>query len=103
MTPLADFKGKIISEKYVYSIPNPARGRRVKLVIHARQAAEIKCTLFTPSSREVLSFSKSIPAGKSVEEVNLGELSNGVYLWLVKARAADGTEERVVRKMAYVR
>ncbi len=101
-TPVPGFDGRIISKKYIYAAPNPARGSHANIVIYTQQAADVSGILFTTSNQEVLSFRHHYSAGKNVKRINISNLANGVYLLLVKARAG-GVEERVIKKIAIVK
>jgi hypothetical protein len=103
MTPIPDFDGKIISKKHIYAAPNPIRGHIANIVIHTQQAAVVSGKLFTTHNREVLSFNRQYYTGKHIEKINVSNLANGVYLLLVTAKAMDGTEERVIKKIALVK
>lgn len=102
-TPIPGFKGKIISKKYIYAAPNPIRGHTANIHIYTKQPAEVSAKLFTTSNQEVLSFRRNYGVGMNVERINMSNLANGVYLLLVKAKSAAGTEERVIKKLALVK
>ncbi|MCD4814720.1 T9SS type A sorting domain-containing protein [bacterium] len=103
-TPIPGFGGKVISKKYIYAAPNPVRGNIAKIVIFTNQPAEVSGILYTTSNQEVLSFRRYYgSSGKHEEHINVSNLANGVYLLLVKAKGADGTKERVIKKIALVK
>lgn len=103
-TPLQDFDGKIIAKKYTYFAPNPARGRYFNFVVHVKQACEVECKLYTTSNRFVLSYQLTCPSpGKYEHREYVGNLANGVYLLLVKAKSDNGTKERLIKKLALIK
>lgn len=103
-TPIPGFAGKIISKDYIYCAPNPARGAYANVVIHTQQAADINVKIFTTTNREVLSFGLNCPSqGRYVKRVYVGNLANGVYFLFVKAKAANGIEEKVKTKIALIK
>lgn len=67
------------------------------------QPAEVTVKMFTTTNKEVMSFNRNYSAGMQVENVNMSNLANGVYFLLVKARAANSTEEKVLKKIALVK
>ncbi len=104
ITPVSNFNGKVICKQHVYAAPNPARGQYANIVIVTAQAAEVSGKLFTTGNQEVLSFRRYYSgSGKQVERIFVNNLANGVYVLLVRARGADGTEERVIRKIAIIK
>lgn len=104
ITPLGGFNGKLLDKKYTYFAPNPMRGDHFKFVVHVPRACELKCKLYTTSRRFVLGFNLSCPGqGQYEHKEYVGNLANGVYLLLVKAKSADGTEDRVIKKLALIK
>lgn len=102
-TPVPDFDGQIISKSYVYAAPNPIRGHIAKIHIMTLQPAEVTVKMFTTTNREVMSFNRNYGTGMQIETVNMSNLANGVYFLLVKARAANGLEEKVIKKIALIK
>ncbi|MCK5241933.1 T9SS type A sorting domain-containing protein [bacterium] len=103
ITPLSNFAGRIISKNHIYAAPNPVRGHIANIVIFTNQPAEVSGKLFATSNQEVLSFRRYYGKGKNIERINISNLANGVYLLLIKAKGSDGTEERVIKKIAIVK
>ncbi len=104
ITPIAGFNGKLLDPKYTYFAPNPTRGDHLKFVVQVPRACELECKLYTTSHRSVLGFNLSCPGqGQYEHREYVGNLANGVYLLLVKAKSADGTEDRVIKKLALIK
>lgn len=102
-TPVPDFDGQIISKSYVYAAPNPIRGHIAKIHIMTLQPAEVSVKMFTTTNKEVMSFNRNYGTGMQIESLNMSNLANGVYFLLVKARAANGLEEKVIKKIALIK
>lgn len=104
-TALQDFEGKIISKKYTYFAPNPVQGKTMNFVVWVKQACEIEAKLYTTTNRLVLSFNFTCPGeGKYEHQEYVGNLANGAYLLLVKAKTQDGKiKERLIKKMALIK
>ncbi|MEW6516325.1 MAG: hypothetical protein AB1439_05400 [candidate division FCPU426 bacterium] len=102
-TPVPDFDGQIISKNYVYAAPNPIRGHIAKIHIMTLQPAEVSVKMYTITNKEVMSFNRNYSTGMQIESVNMSNLANGVYFLLVKARAANGAEEKVLKKIALIK
>jgi len=104
ITPIDGFSGKLIDKKYTYFAPNPVRGKNMKFVVHVPRQCSIEGKLYTTSNKFVLSFNLDCPgAGKYEHEEYVGNLANGVYLLLVKAKSPDGTSERLVKKLGLIK
>lgn len=102
-TPISNFRGQIISENYIYAAPNPIRGHVAKIHIMTLQPAEVTVKVFTTTNKEVMSFNRNYSQGMQIETVNMSNLANGVYFLLVKARANNGLEEKVIKKIALIK
>ena len=62
------------------------------------------CVAIYTHYKFVLSFNMSCPGpGKHVQREYVGNLSNGVYLLLVKAKNNRGTNERLIKKIAIIK
>jgi hypothetical protein len=84
--------------------PNPVRGSVAHLNIFTRQGADVEAGIFTPSGRAVNTFRYNYAtAGRHIEDIFVGDLANGIYMVQVKAKNADGSENRVVYKMALIK
>ena len=94
---------RIISKKFIYAAPNPVRGRYANIVIFTKESAEVSAKLFTTSNQEVLSFRRNYSIGKHEERIYVGNLANGVYLLLVKAKDDAGYSEKVIKKIALLK
>lgn len=103
-TPISDFEGRMISEKYTYTAPNPARGDYANFTIHVREACELKVKVYTTSNRYVMGFGLNCSApGKYQKRVYMGNLANGVYLFLVKAKNSYGNHEKLIKKIGLIK
>lgn len=67
------------------------------------QPAEVTVKVFTTTNKEVMSFNRNYSQGMQIETVNMSNLANGVYFLLVKARANNGLEEKVIKKIALIK
>jgi len=78
-------------------------GDHANLVIHTKQPADVEVKIFTSTNQEVMTIRRNYPSpGRQAEKVYVGNLANGVYLVMVKAKGG-GVEERVVYKMAILK
>ncbi len=103
-TAIADFKGKLISEHYVYTAPNPVRGSNANFTVYTQAACSLEVQVFTSTHGKVMTFNLDCPgAGLYHKQVYMGNLANGVYLFLVKADNGQGTKERLVKKIALIK
>lgn len=103
-TPLNEFEGKLISKKYTYTAPNPIRGDHMKFVVHVKEAVEIKVKMYTTTNKFVLSFDLNCSGpGKYEHREYVGNLANGAYLLLVKAKNSKGTTDRLIKKVALIK
>jgi hypothetical protein len=62
------------------------------------QPAEVTVKVFTTTNKEVMSFNRNYSQGMQIETVNMSNLANGVYFMLVKSRANNWLEEKVIKK-----
>lgn len=104
VTPLDGFGNKLIVPKYIYFAPNPARGKNFKFVVHVEKAVEIEALLYTTSNQFVLKFNLACSGpGQYSHREYVGNLANGVYLLLVKAKDNSGNRTRLVKKLALIK
>lgn len=104
VTPLDDYGRRLITPKYTYTAPNPVRGHHMKFVVHVQEAVEIEVKMFTTSNKFVLKFSMNCPGpGKYEHREYVGNLANGVYLLLVKAKNNSGKKDRLIKKIGLIK
>lgn len=104
MTPIVDFGGHLISKKYVYTAPNPVRGDNANFTVYTKAPCTLEVQVYTSSHGKVMTFDLDCPtAGFQHKQVYMGNLANGVYLFLVKADDGQGHKERLVKKIALIK
>ncbi len=95
-----EFKGEIISPNYIYAAPNPVRGNYANIHVFCKQPSEVTIKIFTLLNRELKSVKRSFQIGDNLEKINIGDLADGGYFLLVKARTDQGVEEKITAKIA---
>jgi hypothetical protein len=99
----ADFKGKIIDEKYFYVYPNPTHGVNVKFRFFLPQSADVKIKIFTTSEKFVWETGeRNYPAGWSELAWNASGMSNGVYFYIGYA-SNDKGREKIIKKLVLLK
>lgn len=103
-TPLQGFDGKYIAKKYTYTAPNPVRGRYANFNVRVQQACTVEVLVYTTSNQFVMSFNIDCSGeGLYQKQVFMGNLANGVYLFLVRAKVNGVEKERLVKKIALIK
>ncbi len=101
---LEGFDGQLISKKFVYTAPNPVRGNNANFTVYVKAACTLEVQVYTTSHQKVMTFNLECPtAGFHHKQVYMGNLANGVYLFLVKAKDEYGKSERVIKKIALIK
>jgi len=95
------------------NFPNPfAAGRQqTSFVYYLRQDAQVSIRIWTSRGDPVVTMLSNTPRSAGLQQVDRWDgrngrglaVSNGVYVAELSVRFADGTSERVLRKLAVVR
>lgn len=103
-TPLYNFDGEYISEKYIYTAPHPVRGHQANFNVVVKEACDIDVDVYTVQNRFVMSFNLNCPQrGKYQRQVNMSNLANGIYMFVIKAKVDNRVKERKIKKIALVK
>lgn len=106
-TPLPqynDFNGQIIAPKYFYVAPNPTKGVNVNFKFFLQQAAEVEIRIYTPQGSHVLTKSFNYyPQGWNTCVWNASGMANGVYFYIVEAKANGVSEKLKIKKIALIK
>lgn len=97
VTPIRQFGGELIDEKWIYAAPHPVRGHTAHINIHLAEPADVEIKIYTTTNQLVLSENLDhLPAGRNYWDWNVSNLANGVYMVLIKAE--NGKITSIVKK-----
>ncbi len=98
------FGGKILDSTYIFTAPNPTKGSSANIRFFLKQPAEVEIKIYTSTHRHVLTRAFTYyPQGWNTYIWHAGNMANGVYFYIIQARAGGETERSKVEKIGLIK
>ncbi|MBI5244336.1 MAG: PQQ-binding-like beta-propeller repeat protein [Elusimicrobia bacterium] len=96
--------GTLLQESQVYATPNPARGNLVTFKFYAGDTMDVAVRVYDVSGALAAEMSRAGVLGGNTHAIewDVSGKASGVYIFVLEARTASGSVERVKKKLAVI-